>query len=212
MPHHCFLFLLWLVVFFLKNTDVLKRTQFCRCSFSKLIYSVIVCPKLKYHIISREAGVPVICQLRCYYCIHHLDGELPRLEVIRMLETLPDLLETDRCPGYATHEKDSWCCYIASHNPSWEWRKFHLPMWLSNIWLDNLLDKGVTFIWRKSGVPRTRCCPEWRSLSTSVFVHGWKQSEAWDWQTDWCSLGSDVDATPVCCGEKRAEKISQFDG
>lgn len=124
-----------------------------------------------------------MCQLRCYYCIHHLDGELPRLEVIRTLETLPDLLETDRCPGYATHEKDSWCCYIASHNPSWEWRKFHLPMWLSNIWLDNLLDKGVTFIWRKSGVPRTRCCPEWRSLSTSVFVHGWKQSEAGDWQT-----------------------------
>lgn len=40
--------------------------------------------------------------------------------------------------------------------PSWEWRKLHLPMWLSNIWLDNLLDKGVTFIWRK----RVEC-PLW---------------------------------------------------
>lgn len=33
---------------------------------------------------------------------------------VRALETSLDVCEKDGCPGYATHEKQSWCCWITA--------------------------------------------------------------------------------------------------
>lgn len=63
---------------------------------------------MKGHSISEEEEEE---KLRCHHCIHLLDGELPRMEVIGTLETLLDLPETaGACPGLSTREEESRCC------------------------------------------------------------------------------------------------------
>lgn len=44
-------------------------------------------------------------------------GKIPRLKIVRALETSLDVGEKDGCPGYATHEKQSWYCWIAGPSP-----------------------------------------------------------------------------------------------
>lgn len=44
-------------------------------------------------------------------------GKIPRLKIVRALETSLDVCEKDKCPGYATHGKQSWCCRITGPSP-----------------------------------------------------------------------------------------------
>lgn len=57
---------------------------------------------VKHRTVSRIASHFKEEKLLC--CIYYLDGESPRLEVIRIWETSPRLPD--------------WCCYIANPNPS----------------------------------------------------------------------------------------------
>lgn len=41
------------------------------------------------------------------------------------------------------------------------------------------------------------------------FVHKREETGKGDRQTYWWGLGSEVDAMPICCGEKRAESESK---
>lgn len=66
-------------------------------------------------------------------------GKIPRLKIVRALETSLDVCEKDKCPGYATHGKQSWCCWITGPSPRSNgfssdsdylcWTSHHISAW-----------------------------------------------------------------------------------
>lgn len=67
----------------------------------------------------------------------------------------------------------------------------------------------VWISWDADSFLGTNCCPKWRTFNILGFVHKREETGKGDWQTYWWGLGSEVDAMPICCGEKRAESESK---